>query len=111
MNAEEREKFYDEEIAPALLELAKKCLDNGLSMVAAVEWDKERPEDDGWGSTVGLQKEGEVGLPLAMQAMLVRSGRNIDAFILGLKRYAHRNGIDTSQSVYLHPFAPFGDQP
>ena len=39
MTPEEREQFYDREIAPTLLELARKCQDNGLSMVAMVEWE------------------------------------------------------------------------
>ncbi len=35
----DREKFYDDEIAPALVELRNKCCDRGLNMLAVVEWD------------------------------------------------------------------------
>jgi hypothetical protein len=31
MTAEEKEKFYDEGIAPVLAQLGRKCEDNGLS--------------------------------------------------------------------------------
>lgn len=37
MTNAEKEKFYDEVIAPALLELSKKCHDAGMSFIAAVE--------------------------------------------------------------------------
>jgi hypothetical protein len=39
MDVQEREKFYDEKIAPELLRLGSLCGDNGLSFVAGVEWD------------------------------------------------------------------------
>lgn len=42
MNAQEREKFYDESIAPELLRLGKMCQDNGLSFVCGVEWEPDQ---------------------------------------------------------------------
>lgn len=42
MNAIELEKFYDDNIAPDLLRLAKLCQDNGLSFVAGVDWGGEQ---------------------------------------------------------------------
>jgi hypothetical protein len=38
MNAKEKEKFYDEKIAPELVKLALACRDNGLTFLAGVEW-------------------------------------------------------------------------
>lgn len=38
MNADEREKFYDDNIAPDLLRLGKLCQENGLSFVCGVEY-------------------------------------------------------------------------
>lgn len=39
MGDTEQEKFYDEEIAPALADLAKKCRDRGVSFLAVAEWE------------------------------------------------------------------------
>jgi hypothetical protein len=36
MTPEEREAFYDKEIAPALMALAKRCEEAGMSIVAQV---------------------------------------------------------------------------
>ncbi len=53
MTAQEREKFYDEKIAPELFRLAKLCEENGLSLVCGVEW---APGDIG--RTAFITKEG-----------------------------------------------------
>lgn len=42
MNAKEREKFYDEKIAPELLRLGNLCQKNGLSFVCGVEYDTDQ---------------------------------------------------------------------
>lgn len=39
LTAEEKEKFYDEKIAPQLAKLGKMCQDHGLSFLAGVEWE------------------------------------------------------------------------
>lgn len=51
------EKFYDEHIAPRLLELGKLCQDNGLCLLATVEW----TEDDkgSWSSGRTWSKMGD----------------------------------------------------
>lgn len=103
MDTQEREKFYDEEVAPVLMELAKKCLENGLSMLASVEWDPTNPDDGGWGKTMALQRVQDRGLPITMQAIAVDAGRNVDSLILGIARHCNRHGIDLSQSMYLSP--------
>lgn len=52
-----KEKFYDTEIAPELLRLAKLCQDKGLSFVAGVEW---APGD--LGRTAALTAEAGEGM-------------------------------------------------
>lgn len=60
MNAQDREKLYDEKIAPELLRLGKLCQDNGLSFVAGVEW-----EPDQVGRTACLTAEAGDGMRMA----------------------------------------------
>jgi len=64
MTPEEKEKFYDDEIAPAILEIAKKCHDNLIPFVAAVEWDPSRPNNGGWGKTIGGVTPSELSQPM-----------------------------------------------
>ena len=99
MNPEEREKFYDDEIAPKLAELAKACYAQGLSFFAFVEWDESNSRDGGNGKTQFLTER--PSLEMAMQAMLCNSVGNLDAFMIGVGRYCAEHGIDTSGSVYL----------
>lgn len=44
MTPEERERIYDEEIAPALLKLCERCDEVGMSFLALAEW---APDDIG----------------------------------------------------------------
>ncbi len=90
--AEEREAFYDAEVAPVLLELAKKCQDNGLPFVAAVEWS---PEDRGITATV---PDGS-SITMVMTGMAARCKDNFDALVMGVLRHCDKNGIDTRPSI------------
>lgn len=85
MNPEDREAFYDAEIAPALLALGKKCQDNGLSIVAEVEW---LPGEGG--TTATLQSGSGVGIRLVHLAAKARG--NVDALILALMRHGKEHG-------------------
>ncbi|WP_439398758.1 hypothetical protein ACRQ5Q_15280 [Bradyrhizobium sp. PMVTL-01] len=85
MDANEREAFYDAEIAPVLKDLAKKCQDNGLSLVAQVEW-----EPGETGRTVAIVEKSSFGIRMAEAAM--RSNGNVDAFLLGVTKYAQEHG-------------------
>ncbi len=92
------EKDYDEIIAPALLEIAKKAESLGMSFVASVEWE---PGESG--STV-TGDFSNAGVTQYMTLLAARSNRNIDAVCLGLiKRFP-----DTSASIFL---SRFGAQP
>ena len=92
MTPEQREQFYDSEIAPALLELAGKCERNGLSLIAMAEW-----EPGETGTTATLTKESGFGIRMAETAM--RSQGNADAFIFALIKDAKEHGHN---SVCLH---------
>lgn len=85
MTPEEREAFYDSEIAPGLMGLAKKCQDNGLSIAAVVEWDPGET-----GRTVALAAN--AGFGLRMTEVAIRSAGNVDALIMALMKYATEHG-------------------
>jgi hypothetical protein len=85
MTAEEREQFYDREIAPALLELARKCQDNGISIAAMVEWE---PGDTG--RTVALAAGSGFGIRMVEMAM--RTHGNVDSLIFALMKYGREHG-------------------
>jgi hypothetical protein len=85
MIPEEREQFYDREIAPVLLELARKCRDNGLSIAAMVEW---APAETG--RTAALAAGSGVGIRMAELAMQARG--NVDSLIFALMKYGKEHG-------------------
>ena len=85
MTPEEREAFYDKEIAPALMAVAKKCEDAGLSIVATVEWAPE-----GAGSTFVLAEGSSFAVRLVKLAAEVRG--NVDGLIIALRKYDPTGG-------------------
>jgi hypothetical protein len=94
MTPEEKEKFYDEEIAPILAQLGKKCEDNGLSFFAAVEYD---PEEYGFGRTSTRTKDCSV--VMEMLNWVAKSMGNIDAFVMAAARYTIENKLPHSSIV------------
>lgn len=92
MTPEEREAFYDTEVAPTLMELAKKCQDRGLSFVAMVEW-----SPDGTGETVTV-REG-AGIKIQMASWAVKSHGNADVLIGTMVHHGEQHGHN---SAYLH---------
>lgn len=94
MTPEEREKFYDSEIAPILLQLAGKCQDNGLSIAAIVEWDPGET-----GRTAALAEGSGFGIRMAEMAM--RAGNNVDSMIMGLMKYGREHGHSSACLVHL----------
>jgi hypothetical protein len=95
MSAQER--FYDEHIAPALAALAQRCMDNGLSLVATVQFG---PSNDDRGTTLVMQPD--ANLAMVMARYCVMTAPNVDAYMIGLTRYCKENGIDTSASMYMN---------
>lgn len=79
------EQFYDEEIAPDLLDLAKRCHDRGLSFVAVVEW-----EPGEQGRTIYLQRSHGLGIELANVAAATNG--NVDSLIMYIMRYGEKHG-------------------
>lgn len=97
-----REDFYDREIAPTLMDLAGKCQDNGLSIVAMVEW-----EPGETGRTAALAANS--GFGIRMTEMAMRCNNNIDTLIFALMKHGAEHG---HSSACLHllgvPTAPAG---
>lgn len=74
------EKFYDEEIAPILMELARKCEDHGISFVASVEYNKGEI-----GETYTLQHP---GIKMLTAYWGMKCHGNIDNFIMVALKHA-----------------------
>lgn len=89
------ERFYDEEIAPVLAALAKKCEEKDIPFVAAVEYNLGQI-----GRTTYLGKK--AGLAITMQHFCAATGTNIDAYFMHLRRYVSENKIDTSSSMVFN---------
>ena len=91
----EGERFYDEEIAPALKAIADKCTERGMSMVAVVEY---APGERG--RTRVLRAES--GLAMVMLEHCAKMGENLDGYVMGLARYAKEKGINTEGSLVMN---------
>lgn len=85
MTEEEREAFYDAEIAPALRALAMRCHANGLSFLAVVEW---APGETG--RTYSQSPPAGLGIRWADAA--ARANGNADSLIFALMKEAQENG-------------------
>lgn len=92
MTQDEREAFYDAEIAPALLDVARKCEAAGLSFVAQAAWGNQE-----CGSTVKLTAEMWASARIA--AFAVRANGNADLLIKWMLDDADANGHN---SIYLN---------
>lgn len=92
MDEAEREAFYDREIAPALLDLGKRCHENGLSFLACVEW---APGESGR----TRQFVEPYGLPIEIADAAMRAGNNVDALLLFLMKIGKERG---HSSLILH---------
>ena len=90
----EKEKYYDDEIAPLLRKIAKMCKEKGMSMVCAVEFNRNEIA-----RTALINKD--PGIEISMVHHCAKTVPNIDAYVIGIKRYCKEKGIDTNQSVYL----------
>lgn len=91
----ENEEFYDKEIAPALLELCKKCEERGIGFIAQVEY---QPGD--FGRTANVPKDAHMAMKMLHMCALARD--NVDAYVIGLGRYAQENGVSYDQSMVMN---------
>lgn len=96
----EREKFYDEQIAPKVKELAELCAAHNMSVVCVVEFEK-----DARGGTYSLLPD--AGTAMHMVRLCGQSGENVDRYLLSLNKYVKQNNIDYSQSIYMNMINSF----
>ncbi len=79
-SALDKEKLYDEKIAPELLRLGKLCQDNGLSFVFGVEW-----EPGEVGETRGFTADAGEGMRRASAALAGNFGVGMVAMTVTTK--------------------------
>ncbi len=79
------EEFYDDEVAPVLLDLAKKLQDRGMSLLFTVEIDSETA-----GTTCALTKGHGLGIEWAHVA--AKCNGNADILIGYLAKQANERG-------------------
>ena len=98
-----KEAFYDAEIAPKLLELAKLCQDNDLCMLSVVEWPPEEDEEWSHGRTFTTTGKQSGFLNWLNAAAQCRSGYgfNIDQFILSILKDAKNNHSSAVLQILL----------
>ena len=87
------EAFYDAEIAPKLLEIAKACEDRGMSFVALVEYASGET-----GETCTLAPRDVRSIKPEIAYWGVRCRGNIDAFMMAAEKHAREFG---HSSLYL----------
>lgn len=94
----DNEKAYDDEIAPALLAIGKRCEEIGMPFLAVAEWAPGQ---------IGRTEASPAGTGLAFRViqMAARSTPNFDSLAINLLRYCHANNIDTSESMFLSRFS------
>ena len=79
-----KERLYDEQIAPELLRLAKLCQENGLSIIAQVEW-----APDQTARTAALAADSSFHMKLMHYTSQVRG--NVDQLFFTLARDCREN--------------------
>jgi hypothetical protein len=84
------EKQYDEIIAPMLRDVAMKCDEMGMALVARVEW---KPDESGITQIGNL----EASPAQRITHLAAHANGNIDALCLAILRQ-----FDVSQSIFLY---------
>lgn len=96
------EQFYDEHVAPVLLELARKCDEQGIPFLASVEYG----EGD-LGTTINKAAHASSAFYLPRLALF---SSNIDSFMIRVSRDATKHGhssmILTLLGVPVQPTTP-----
>lgn len=93
MTEDEREAFYDNEIAPVLLELMRKCNAQGMPFLATVEYNPGE-----YGTSADLPARPARSLPMDWAHVASRCMGNADTLIGHLVMQARERG---HASVYL----------
>lgn len=97
----DKAKFYEEEIAPKLLEMADACYERGMSFVTGVSLG----EEEGMATIGRLTEDAKIGIKAL--AMLSRTTPNIDQFVFSLIVHCNENNIDIGSSIFLSKCASF----
>jgi len=84
------EEFYDDEITPALTEIAKKCHEKGMNFLSTVEF-----EPNEIGTTAILEN---AGIEMKVSYLASKCAGNVDLLIMALLKDAKQNGHN---SIYL----------
>lgn len=89
---ETKEEYYDNEIAPALMEINRKCKEHGMSFFSAVQLD-----NNVMGRTLYFQEDASLSIKLADIA--IQTQGNVDSLWLWVQKHAREHG---HSSVFLH---------
>ena len=89
-----KEKIYDEEIAPKLLEIANLCEKHEIPFLAVAEW---APNEIG---RTSVQVPDE-GIEMVMIRHCAKTAPNIDSYFIGISRWCKKVGADTSASIVM----------
>ena len=87
------EQEYDEQVAPALAEVARLCRSLGMALVARVEWAEPEQEPHCGITQVGND---EASVSQRLTHLAAHSGGNFDLLCIEAKKR-----FDTSASVFL----------
>jgi hypothetical protein len=91
MSAEEKERFYDEHVAPVLLDLMHKCAERDMPFIALVEW-----EPMNFGRTTHMMEGASVAMKITDLAS--RAAGNVDSLFIAIEKYGKKYGHN---SIYL----------
>jgi hypothetical protein len=88
------EEFYDKEIAPELMRLAKLCEAHGMSFLAQVEY------APGETSETKAIVAG-AGIKTVIARMGIECHGNVDSLMIGIQRYAIKHGHSSAVLTVL----------
>lgn len=98
---DDNERFYDDEIAPALKALCQRCRELGMSFLAIVEYKKGNR-----GRTFSLTKP---SLDMRFISMAAAAGCNLDSLAIAMARICREEGIPHNSIVLERFGVPAGD--
>jgi hypothetical protein len=93
------EEFYDAEIAPKLLELARACQDRGISIVSMVEYDPGESGETCWLAP-------GAGIKALVAQWGVKCRGNIDSFFIAASRHGQLYGHSSMVLSMIESPAP-----
>lgn len=97
MAKKKNEKIYDQELAPLLMQVGKRCQELGISFIACVEYDAK---NQGIGRTEFMMpdEKGKLSASQRLTHWAARAKGNIDALFIICDRHGKKHG---HSSVYL----------